>query len=88
MTLNSHHERQLSPNPIGVATDLEREDGDLPSHEDGHHDRGSEPTVPGFRDEDIVAELPLDRQIAVRELATEDPNNFISIEEFHIHVSR
>ena len=73
---------------VDSGPDLERGDRDFPAHEHGDDDGRSEPAFIGRPDQDLVAELLLDRQIGVRAIASEHPveQDLVSIEDLDVHI--
>ena len=85
----TYHHRSLEADRINLASDLEGHDRDLPGDEHGDDDGRPEPTIARGPNQDLVAELLLNRQISIRAIASEHPveQDRIPIEDLDVHIS-
>ena len=73
---------------VDLASNLEGHDRDFPSNEHGDDDGRPEPALMRGPDQDLVAELLLNRQISIRAIASEHPveKDLIPIEDLDVHI--
>ena len=82
------HHTSAGSGRVDPRPDVEGHHGNLPADEDPDHDRRPEPSLVGRSDEDLIAELLLDREGRVRPVSSEHRMelDLVATEDIHIHI--